>query len=170
MFETGSKWTPRSFLLAMDQHALSARIETYVRDGDLKLIDDVVLDQELSPELRAMGIVQITSVETGEKTQISTKREKEIILSHYQDGEDYYALVIKDGVDIALCCRFAAEHGVTDGAAAAMLEAGVLERVETTAGPTLIVVDGLSLEEARKAAKAWAMLQPGIRPWVLEQL
>lgn len=51
-----------------------------------------------------------------------------------------------------------------------MYEAGVLERVETTRGPACILIDGLSMDEAKQATRAWCMMQGDLRPWVLEAL
>lgn len=75
---------------------------------------------------------------------------------------------LDEGGLYSMVLAWAEAHHVNDTLAVCMLESGALERVDTTSGPTLMLVVDLTLEEAKAATRVWVGLQPRLNADVRE--
>lgn len=80
----------------------------------------------------------------------------------------YINEAIEEGGSYSIVLLWAQANQVNDTFAVCMAEAGVLERVETTSGPAMMLLPGLTLDEAKAATRVWVGLQPQLNQDVRE--
>ncbi len=67
---------------------------------------------------------------------------------------------LDEGGIYSLVLSWATTTGTNETLAVCMYEAGTLEIVETTGGRRMMLLDGLTFEEAKAATRVWVGLQP----------